>query len=292
MQKPLILPSKRHELAIYFLLTFAISWSLWILSALAAQGRLAFEFPVTLAGLLGAWAPGLVGIGVTLWLEGRRATRLLLSRLGVWRVGLRWYLFALLWPVLLSLLSSAVTVLLGGASPDFSNPPVKTEYPLPPGAVQAGFLALLPMIFVIQFFGSSLGEEIGWRGFALPRMQAHRSALLTSLLLGLIWGVWHLPRQWVPGAAFDIAGFAWFLVGISLTAVLYTWIFNNTRGSLLPVVLFHTSQAVAALFLASSAYPWVSPSITALLVIWIVSRYPAVHLTRLPTAVSRDSLTG
>jgi membrane protease YdiL (CAAX protease family) len=291
MQKPLILPSKRHSLAIFFVLTFAISWPLWILSALSLQGQLPFSFPATLGGLLGAWAPGLVGIFVTLWLDGRRATRLLLSRLLVWRVGLGWYLFALLWPALLSLLSSGISTLLGAAPPDFSNPPVVSQYPLPPEAMQAGFLALLPMIFIIQFFGSSLGEEIGWRGFALPRLQSHRTAFLSSLILGLIWGLWHLPRQWVPGAAFDLAGFAWFLIGITLTSVLYTWIFNNTRGSLLVVVLFHTAQAVSNLFLASSAFPWVSPALTLLLVLWIAYRYDPLHLTRLPTAVSRDTLT-
>lgn len=292
MQKPLILPSKRHSLAIFFILTFAVSWPLWILSALAVQGQLPFSFPATLGSLLGAWAPGLVAILLTLWLDGRRATRLLLSRLLVWRVGLVWYLFALLWPALLSMLSSGISQLLGATPPDFSNPPVATQYPLPPEAMQVGFLALLPLIFIIQLFGSSLGEEIGWRGFALPRLQAHRTALLSSLILGLIWGVWHLPRLWVPGAAFDFAGFAWFLVGIALTSVLYTWIFNNTRGSLLLVVLFHTAQAVTNLFLASSAFPWVEPALTLLLVIWIVYRYDPIHLTRLPTAVSRDTLTG
>lgn len=290
MQKPLILPSKRHELLIFFILTFALSWPVWILSALAAQGRLSFPFPATLGGLIGAWAPGLVGILVTLWLDGRRATRLLLSRLGVWQVGLSWYIFALTWPVVLSLLSSAIAMLLGNPAPDFNHPPVTSQYPLPAGAMQAGFLVLLPMIFIIQFLGSSLGEEIGWRGFALPRLQAHRSALTSSLILGLIWGLWHLPRQWVPGAGFDFAAFAWFLLGISLTSVLYTWIFNNTRGSLLVVVLFHTAQAITNLFLASSAYPWIAPALTLLLVVWICFRYDPRHLTRLPTAVSRDTL--
>lgn len=290
MSYHLQIPAKRNALRIFFSLVFILSWPLWILSALARAGLLAFSFPATFGDLIGAWAPSLVGIFITLAMDKRRGLNLLLRRLLVWRVGGRWYLFVLLWPAILSLLSSAISMLLGGTLPDFSNPPFKTIYPLPPEAMQIGFLAFLPLVFIITFFSSPLGEEFGWRGFALPRLQGRRSAVLSSLILGLIWGLWHIPRQWTPGVPFDYAGFIWFLIGISLTSILYTWIFNNTQGSLLPVVLFHNAKAVTTLFLASNAFPWVDPILTALLVIWIIYRNGAAHLTRLPTAVARDIL--
>jgi membrane protease YdiL (CAAX protease family) len=292
MDYPLQIPPKRNALRLFFSLVFILSWPLWMLSALARAGMLAFPFPATLGDLIGAWVPSLLGIFITLAVDKRRAVRLLLRRMLVWRVGLEWYIFALFWPALLSLLGSGITLLLGGALPDFSNPPFNTAYPLPPEARQVSFLFVLPLVFIITIFSSPLGEEFGWRGFALPRLQSRRSALLSSLILGLIWGAWHLPRQWTPGTYYDFTGFAWFLIGITLTSILYTWIFNNTRGSLLIVVLFHTAQVVTNLFLASSAYPWVSPALTLLLVVWIVFRNDAIHLTRLPTSVSRDTLTG
>jgi membrane protease YdiL (CAAX protease family) len=170
-------------------------------------------------------------------------------------------------------------MLFGSPGPDFANPPVVYEYPVPPEALSAGFLPLLPMVFMTQVFGSSMGEELGWRGFALPRLQARQSALVASGVLGVVWGIWHLPRVWTPGAALDTAGFGWLVVRIVLDAVLYTWIFNNTKGSLLLVLLLHTTQPVTNLFLAKVSNPLVESALTALVVILVVTRSGGAHLS-------------
>jgi membrane protease YdiL (CAAX protease family) len=276
------LPSKHWPLVVFFLLAFAITWSLWIPAALAEQGTIAFPVPLALAGLLGAWGPTLAGICTTAIADGLAGLRRLFGRLVVWRVGLRWYLFVLLWPVFLLLAVTGVSMLLGSPAPDFANPPVVEEYPLPPEALSAGFLPLLPMVLVIQFLGSSLGEEVGWRGFALPRMQAARSALLASVLLGVVWGIWHLPRFWIPGMPLDGAEVGWFMLAIILDTVLYTWVFNNTRGSLLPVLLLHTSQAVAPLFLAAVPNLLLENLLRGGLVVLVVAMSGSADLTREP----------
>jgi membrane protease YdiL (CAAX protease family) len=242
-----------------------LSWALWIPAALVAAGWWHIPLSVTLAGLLGAWMPSLVAILLAGLADGRAGLRLLWRRLTLWRVGGRWYLFALLWPAANSLLATTTATLLGWPAPDFANPPVVSVYPVPPEALAAGFLPLLPMVFVIQFFGSSLGEEIGWRGFALPRLQARWGWLASSLVLGLLWAGWQVPHEWVPGQPVNIAAMVWLVVGMVLSAALYTWLFNHTRGSLLPVLLFHTSQAVTGLFLAGVGLPWLESAWAALL---------------------------
>ena len=273
MSLPLALPSRRFAVALFFALTFALSWGLWIASALAAQGQHAFPVPATLAGLLGAWAPSLVALVLTLFLDGGSQVRLLLRRLALWRVGWRPFLFALGWPVLLSLAVTSLTVLAGSPPPDFAHPPVVRVYPAPAEAFQAGFLPLLPLVFLTQLLGSSLGEEMGWRGFALPRLQARVSGFQASLVIGLLWGLWHFPRQWTPGQPFDWGSFGWLILALLLNGVLYTWLFNATGGSLIPALLLHTSQAVTGLFLAATPNPPLECTLTALLVALLVRRY-------------------
>jgi membrane protease YdiL (CAAX protease family) len=249
----------------YFVLVFILTWGMWVPAALATEGMLPFQFPVTLAGLLGAWAPGLVAIALTAISEKRNGLRALFARLGNWRIGLQWYLFGIFWPVLLSLGTTGLAPLLGQAPPDFQNPPIVTLNPLPPELAQVGFLALLPTMLISQLFGSSLGEELGWRGFALPRMQSRQGPLWASIVLGLMWGLWHLPRIWVPGEPFDFAGAGWLILGLVLNAILYTWLFDNTRGSLIPVILLHTSQALTNLFLAQADSPLIESLLLAAL---------------------------
>jgi len=89
------------------------------------------------------------------------------------------------------------------------------------------------------------GEEIGWRGYVLPRLQAKHTALAASLILGVIWGFWHLPKflsHW------NTVSFAWFMVHTLAGSVLYTWMYNGTKGSLLLVTLFHASANTAGMF--------------------------------------------
>jgi uncharacterized protein len=102
---------------------------------------------------------------------------------------------------------------------------------------------------VFLFAGGPFFEEIGWRGFALPRLQRLYGPLVGTLILGALWGLWHLPLFLIPswdtphGSPLDIALFVIWAVSI---AILFTWVFNNTKGSVLLVILAHGSINSAA----------------------------------------------
>ncbi len=129
----------------------------------------------------------------------------------------------------------------------------------------ASLLVSYPFVFVaVAFGGGPLGEEIGWRGFALPRLQLRYGALLATLLLGVLWACWHLPEFLTPsqgggpgvGLAAFYQQFPIFLLMVIALSIIFTWVFNNTLGSLFLVILLHTSfdtfgSTVQPLFSAS-----------------------------------------
>ena len=170
--------------------------------------------------------------------EGGVGVRRLVHRIVLWRVGLRWYLLVLLGIPLIMLLP---TIVLPGALSSFEAtalPSVLTYY--------------LPFFFLLIVLGGPLFEEIGWRGFALPRLQRLVGPLVGSLLLGLLWALWHLPLFLVGswdtphGSVLDVVLFV--ILAIAITIV-FTWVFNNTKGSLLVVILAHGSINMAAVSL-------------------------------------------
>lgn len=290
MNSPLQLPPKRRSLLAFFLLAFAWSWLFWVPIALASWGLLSFRLPSTLAALIGAFGPSLAAVVLTVFGEGTSGLHRLLGRLLIWRVGLRWYAFALLWPAVISLLTTALYVLSGGAAPDFANPPLLEVYPLPSGLSAIGPWPLLPFVFLQYLvFSSPMGEEIGWRGYALPRLQAARSALGASLALGLLWGVWHLPLYFTRGHPISEEFFGWFLLGIVADAVLFTWLYNSTGGSLFLAVLFHASIAVTGLFLsAANATPLLGLALEWVFVGAIIAASGPACLSRLGKQVVED----
>jgi len=123
----------------------------------------------------------------------------------------------------------SLEALLGGSLPDWSKFVPSSLVPL----------------FIMNLL-SNVWEEIGWRGFALPRLQNHFNALLASFIMGLIWSLWHLPLMLNPNN--PMSGFPWYaeiVFSLALT-VIYTWMFNSTRGSLLFVTLFHAMSNTVA----------------------------------------------
>ena len=172
----------------------------------------------------------------------RRGVRALLQTITAWRRPPIWYLVALLLPLLISAAGIALIALLGQPPPPFPRLEPVSE-----------LLPLLVITFVTTlFYGGPLGEEVGWRGFALPRLQVRHSPLVASLILSVIWGLWHVPLH-LQGVYHGI--FPDGLLGIGLrivitipTTILFTWFFNRTKGNLWLVVLLHTAVNNAAGF--------------------------------------------
>ena len=213
----------------FFGLTYLLSWLIWIPLDLSHFGIGPFSIPEATSNLIrlfGVLMPAVAALILTYQAGRGVAVKNLLSRLKIWRVGWNWWLAAALGQPVLILFSA----LLYNAV--WENPPVSL---IPIGAVSA----LLVNVFFLLI--ATLGEEIGWRGVALPGLQSTNTPLISSLILCLLWGVWHIPF-WLLMDTFTTFGFSYivlnFFLGIPLT-VYITWVFNHTRASLLLVVAFH-----------------------------------------------------
>ena len=223
----------RYPLTFYFVIAYGFSWLVWVPLALSKDGagRLSFHSPigasasVVIASFVGPFLSAFIMTGVT---EGRTGVGRLLRRCVLWRVGFGWYLFALIGLPLILLLG--VLVLLAAMESVKGHAYVVLPRPW------------LGMIVYVLLHGP-LGEEPGWRGFALPRLQRLYGPLAASLILGPLWALWHLPFFWVPAwnfppTLFNIGMFV--AAAIPLTIVM-TWVFNNTKGSVLMAILVHAS---------------------------------------------------
>ncbi len=225
---------KRHSLASGFLLMFLLTWPI----DLANSKVLPIQFPFAVSILVGygIFIAALIMTGLTL---GRKDVLALLKRFLIWRVGWQWYLVALLLLPCLYGLAVGINSLLTQTPPDFHTVFAYKIF---------GASASLPVLILPYFLFDALtnGEEMGWRGYALPRLQSNYSALTASLILAVVWWLWHLPKFLAPG---NTSSFPLFLVEMLPKAILYTWLYNHTRGSLLLVTLLHASGNTAGMFL-------------------------------------------
>jgi len=254
-------PPKAYSLLIFFTFSFLISWMVWVPAYLDSYNLISFKINPILSGSLGAIGPSLSALITIVVFEGKIGFQDLFKRLLTWRVGLRWYLFVLLWAPCLSLTVTAISILFGSPPPDFAQPPFVSIFSnLPPALGNVSPFIFMPFFFLQQLLlGSSMGEEPGWRGYALPRMQFQRCAWRASILLGMLWGLWHLPLWLTKGNSAQENFIGWHYLELVATSILFGWVYNNTQGSLLLALLFHASIGVTGLFLASTGlYPWLS----------------------------------
>lgn len=206
----------------------AISWLCWL--PLVASNRQLGHVAASTAPLLivlGTFGPFLSAVTIVARTSGFRGLGEFLGQALRWRVGIQWYVAALVAPAALRIVVLLVHVLKGGAVPDLSDP--------------ARWLALPSTFLMVLLIGGPVGEEFGWRGFLLQRVQPVFGLLWASVVIGLVSAFWHLPLFWIPGTAQSHLPFALFLVRIVGLSIISTWIYNGTRRSLLFVLLFHAS---------------------------------------------------
>jgi membrane protease YdiL (CAAX protease family) len=214
---------RSHPLTSFFVMAYTITWLLWLPAILWDLPRIAL-LPGIAIGVTGS------ALVMTAAEDGRNGVGRFLHRFTQWRVGSRWYSLALLL-VPLSAVAAAVLTTTSAA---------------PVAALLPSSLPLLAAAFLHRFYLGPLWEEAGWRGFALPRMQKRYGPLVGTLVLGLLWGFWHLA-VYLPDdiATFGLAGglaqFATFVVFSVALAFVFTWVYNNTEGSLLLAMLLHLS---------------------------------------------------
>ena len=226
---------KKYALVIFFLLAFVFTWSNWLPQALNSRGITSIQVPGFLT-LLSGYGPALAAIIVVSLAYGWQGLRELFGKLLRWRVGIQWYLIALFLPAFVTVLAITLNSWTGGVSPDFAA----AAFPF--GPIETPLwqkILILLLIFILGFDG--LGEEIGWRGFALPKLLERYSALISSLILGALWAIWHFPYALTKGTFLSEVPLHWFFINLLAVSVIYTWIFINTNGSLLLPLLFHAA---------------------------------------------------
>lgn len=227
---------KQHSLVVGLVLMFLYTWML----DLSNSGVLPFKVPFFVILTLG-WGFIFVSLLMTWLTLGRDEMTKLFKRFFIWRVGWKWWLVAILLLPALRFAAIPLTAWLTGVPADYSHPMIRDVVPL-----DAPLLMLVVPWIIFEILTN--GEEMGWRGYVLPRLQAKYNALVASLIVGVIWAVWHLPKFFGTGFN-DELSLIWFTVAHLALAILYTWLYNNTRGSLLLVVLFHAAGNTTGMFL-------------------------------------------
>lgn len=235
---PVVRLVRARPISAFFVLAYLLSWVYWLL-VLGVMGR------DTLASFVpGAFGPPLAALLVTWLVGGRDGTRAFLRRCVLWRVGARWFVLALVGLPALGLL---IGLPFRDGTERFAewSPSLVVTY-------------LATWSFLVVLGGGQ--EEPGWRGFALPRMQERMGPLPASVVLGVLWGLWHLPVfVFVPGyhsAGRSVASIATSVLVFTAVqavgqSVLLTWLFNHTRGSVLFPVLAHASLNAGEAFVAA-----------------------------------------
>ena len=261
-------PVVRHPLISYFVLAYSLSWVMWLPLVLSKGGGIGL-LPFTTSSNLndtsnlpnfllfnlilfvGALGPAIAALIVSGAIGGGKEVKHLLRRMVQVRIGIQWYMFAVFVP----LIPWLILGFFGGSS--FVQRVLSVQ-----GAI--GFLLYVVTILSLMILGSPLGEEPGWRGFALPRLQQRYGPLAGSLVLGPLWALWHLPLFFTAwGASYQIIGIPLALLLFTVTlmgfTIVMTWLFNNTKGSIFLAILFHAALDAGATFLVT-LYPQASTS--------------------------------
>lgn len=220
-----------RSLAAYFGLTFLITWGIQLVLIASENGWAGISVPPTVH-YLASHGPMVAALIVTAGFSGGSGLKELWGRITRWRVGWGWFLIALLSPAALFAVGVGVARLVG-------------EPPTDLGLLgQVNYMPYLGVgAWVFWFLTYGMGEEIGWRGFALPRLQHDRSAGWATLVLGLIWALWHLPPFFYLDTYQQMGLWMYPFLAVTIVCgtVIYTWIYNSTGGSVLMAIVFHAS---------------------------------------------------
>ncbi len=272
-------PTRARSLAMFFLLTYVVtwmSWAAWVFSGGASAGHL--PGLRNLVFLLGVFAPSFVAVWLTARNEGRAGVRSLLGRMLQWRVGLRWYAFAITYLIGLKLAAALIHRLITGEWPRFGT--------VPWYFMVVGIVISTPV---------QAGEEVGWRGYALPRLAARFGLARASVLLGIIWAAWHLPLFYISGTDTTGQSFPLYLLGATALSVAIAWLYTRTNGSLLLTMLMHAAvnntnivssfdqNATNPFALSTSLVAWIFTGL-----LWACAAYFLVRMHRAPLKLSRE----
>ena len=226
---------RQHPLVAYFVLAFAITWVLVSPLVLNAQGLLAIQISPHWH-FLGALGPILAALIITRIANGRLGLSEFVRRMKRWRVGLVWLFVAIFSPILLFVVPAIILRAVGNPWPDFSKL-ASAEYSNF-GWIFGSFLSAIAY---------GIGEEAGWRGFALSRLQKGHSALSATFILSIFWAIWHIPMFFYR-FEFGVGQVIGFFIGLFAGAIWLTFLYNSTGGSIFIVATWHAIWNIMNIF--------------------------------------------
>jgi membrane protease YdiL (CAAX protease family) len=253
------------KLFLYFVLAYLISWIIWLPLILPKYGITALPVLPKYHHYLGSFGPMIAAFIVKYIYEGWKGVKDLVSRIIQWKVNWIWYAVVLLIPILLVIGAGYIDKMVNHQLFTMRGFFTNAEFP------QFGAAGY----FLFNFFTFGIGEETGWRGFALPALQKKFSALGATLLLAVGWACWHIPAFIYRPlySQMDVAGISGFFMSMVMGAIVLTWLYNSTKGSLLIVAIFHAM--IELMFISSnitvkmSSYLGAAIMIAAILIILI-----------------------
>lgn len=263
------------SLVTFFLLTYVVTWTAFF--SVAVLGIPADSTAGTVLVLLGAYSPSIVALSLTGRAEGREGVAALLARVFQWRVAARWYVFAAGYMAAIKLAAALIHRAATGAWPRF----------------QLDGWYLIPLAIVIST-PFQAGEEIGWRGYALPRLAGRLGLSRAGLVLGAIWAGWHLPQFFIPEADTYGQSFSVYVLQVTALSVAMTWLYARTVGSVLLVMLMHAAVNNSK-DIVPSAVPDTTPlfglgaSLVAWLTVALMWTAAAYFLARMPAPANTGS---
>lgn len=216
-----------YQTITYFIITFVFTWIFWSIAFNSTSSTLNGTLRI-----VGSFMPSIMAIIFTGYYDGVNGIKKMLDKLIIWKVNPFFYAFIFLYTALSIYLPTLICSIIGiNYKINISNHISNFQLTSPITTI-VGFLA-------VMIFGGPIGEEIGWRGFALPKLQSKLNPIVSSIILGAIWASWHIPMFYFHVSGYDISFISYLLETIWLT-ILFTWVYNNTKGSLLMVILYHS----------------------------------------------------
>jgi membrane protease YdiL (CAAX protease family) len=251
---------RQNSILSYILLAYGITWMIALPLVLSYHGLIAIEVPFALHYIL-PFGPLLSALIVTLVVRGSDGFREILSRMSKWKVKPIWFLIALFSVWILYLVSGAIVVSMGQPWPDLSL---------------FGDVLYLPYLtfagaWLLWVFTFGIGEETGWRGFLLPRLQVKHGPIIASLLVGIFWAGWHVPMFLYNEnlIAMGLTGTIFWVIGLMFGSVLLTWLYNSSEGSILMTALWHGTYNLFTAAVGQAA-GFTSGIISMFVMIWVV----------------------
>jgi membrane protease YdiL (CAAX protease family) len=240
-----------RTLGAFFAIAFGLAWGLLALLILFAEQIEAVFGPVSGTNplfILAVYSPGIAGVLLVWWHYGTKGLQRFFRRLKLWRMPLGWWVLLLIGIPAVKYLGAALNGTIGD--------------PLPASL----WYAMLPLLAITLFIGP-FGEEFGWRGVALPLLQRRFAPLWAALILGVIWGLWHLPAFVLGGTPQSAWSFGPYVIGVLALSVMVTPMFNAARGSVLIAILFHFQMNLP---IWPEAQPWENYFFAAVAVIIVI----------------------